>query len=166
MDQRKETWWRATSPVLLRGGVFFVLWLVLAGTAWPEVAAGLIASGVATFVSCRLVPGGGGRWSLMALVRVGLGFVWQSIVAGVDVAWRAMQPRMPLDPGFVEVRIERPEGINRTAFLSLSSLMPGTLPTGLQRDDVVEFHCLDVRQPVAVEIAAAERRFAAIWSPP
>jgi multicomponent Na+:H+ antiporter subunit E len=48
-----------------------------------------------------------------------------------------------------------PRGPARNAFASLSSLLPGTVPV---RDDAqgLLYHCLDVDQPVAAELAAEE----------
>jgi multicomponent Na+:H+ antiporter subunit E len=52
-----------------------------------------------------------------------------------------------------------PEGGQRSAFCALSSLMPGTLPTGTDEQGTLMVHCLDTGQPVAANVAAEEGLF-------
>jgi hypothetical protein len=52
-----------------------------------------------------------------ALVRLGLRFVWQSAVAAADVARRALDPNLPLQPGFVLCPMRLAPGPARNAFL-------------------------------------------------
>jgi multicomponent Na+:H+ antiporter subunit E len=40
-------------------------------------------------------------------------------------------------------------------FTTLTSLLPGTVPTGEENGEIL-YHCLDVEQPVAAELAAEE----------
>jgi multicomponent Na+:H+ antiporter subunit E len=83
-------------------------------------------------------------------------FAWQSVVAGIDVAWRALDPRLPLRPGFVVYPIRLQPSPARNAFLTLASLLPGTLPTGLDENGALLVHCLDVGQPVVAQMTAEE----------
>ena len=64
----------------------------------------------------------------MRLARFVLRFLRQSVVAGIDVAWRALDPRLPLRPGFVVYQPRLPPGPARNAFCTMTSLLPGTLP--------------------------------------
>ena len=57
-------------------------------------------------------------------------FLRQSIGAGIDVAWRALDPRLPLRPGFVVYPVSIPPGTARNVFTTLTSLLPGTVPAG------------------------------------
>ena len=77
----------------------------------------------------------------------------------MDVAWRALTPNMRLKPGFVACPLRLPEGGERNAFCALSSLMPGTLPTGADEQEALLVHCLDISQPVAANLSAEERLF-------
>ena len=89
-----------------------------------------------------------------------LRFPRQSLIAGIDVARRALDPRLPLCPGFVTVSPRLPPGTPRDAFYALASLMPGTLPADTNEDGTLLVHCLDTGQPVAAQIAADEELFA------
>ncbi len=50
-------------------------------------------------------------------------------------------------------------GRSRNAFYALSSLLPGTLPTGTDENGALLVHCLDVGQPIAANLAAEETLF-------
>ena len=82
-------------------------------------------------------------------------FLYQSVVAGLDVARRALDPRLPLRPGFVTYPVGFPPGTARNAFTTLTSLLPGTVPAG-EEGGAVLYHCLDVDQPVVSQLAAEE----------
>ncbi len=75
------------------------------------------------------------------------------------MAWRALSPTLKLKPGLVACPLRLPEGGKRSAFCALSSLMPGTLPTGTDEQGALLVHCLDTSQPVAANLSAEERLF-------
>jgi multicomponent Na+:H+ antiporter subunit E len=140
---------------LARGTAYLVLWVVLIGLDPLDLAVGVLAAAAAAWVSLRLLPAGSHRLRLAALPRLGVRFLWQSVVAGVDIARRAFDPRLPLETGFVVYRTRYPRGPARNAFASYTSLLPGTVP---DEDDArgLHYHCLDVGQPVAESLAAEE----------
>ena len=80
-------------------------------------------------------------------------------MAGVDVARRAFSPSLPLNPGFVDYPVGLPRGSARNAFELISSLLPGSVPTD-ETEAAIEYHCLDVRQPVVEQLAVEERAHA------
>jgi hypothetical protein len=82
-------------------------------------------------------------------------FLLQSVIGGLDVARRALDPRLPLRPGLVAYPVHFPPGMTRNVFTTLTSLLPGTVPTGEDNGQLV-YHCLDVNQPVASQLAAEE----------
>jgi multicomponent Na+:H+ antiporter subunit E len=150
--------WRAA---IWRLAAFVALWLIFIGGPDPaDRPAGIVAIMVATWASLRLLPPGAVRFSAIAFTRLVLRFLRQSIVAGWDVAWRALDPRRPLRPGFVVYRPHLSRGPALSAFCALTSLAPGTVPAGVDENGAVVVHCLDVGQPVAVHLVADERLLA------
>jgi multicomponent Na+:H+ antiporter subunit E len=139
---------------------FFILWVVLAGNEPADFAAGAVAVLAATWASLGLLPPGERRVRPAAFARYALHFVGQSIVAGADVAKRALDPALPLHRGFVLYPTVLPAGPARSLFASLMSLLPGTVPTRSQRGGALLIHCLDVEQPVAAQLTAEEALFA------
>ena len=138
-----------------RAAGFLVLWLVLAGADVADLPAAAVAVVAATWTSLRLLPPGSSRPSPGALAELTLRFAYQSVAAGVDVAWRALDPRLPLRPGFARYPVGFAPGPARNAFTTLTSLLPGTVPAGAERGHIV-YHCLDVEQPVMSQLAAEE----------
>jgi multicomponent Na+:H+ antiporter subunit E len=86
-------------------------------------------------------------------------FLWQSVLAGIDVARRALHPRLPLATGLVTYRTGLPRGQARNTFASITSLLPGTVPLADEEVGIV-YHCLDTAQPVAEQLATEEREYA------
>jgi multicomponent Na+:H+ antiporter subunit E len=141
---------------LERGGAFLGLWLILSGFQPADLLVGILAAGIATWASLRLLPLGQWRFRPRALAAFGLRFLGQSVSAGIDVAWRAFTPRPALRPGFAIYRPRLLQEQAQTVFCTVLSLVPGTLPSGLTKDGDVAIHCLDVEQPVAVQSAVEE----------
>ena len=153
---------RPAVALLLRSAAYFLFWVVLAGTAAKDLAAGLVTAVIAAWLSLRLIPAGemtlrpGRALSLFARC------LWQSVVAGVTVARIALTPRMPLRPGMVAYRTALPPGNRRFLFMTYASLLPGTLPTRTDETDLIEVHALDCGQPVAELLAEEEARLSAV----
>jgi multicomponent Na+:H+ antiporter subunit E len=141
----------------VRTGGFFAFWVIIAGTKPADLAAGVVAAFAAAAVSLQLLPPGQGRLRPVLLLGLALRFLRQSVRAGVDVAWRALHPRMPLSPGFV-VYQPRSRGVTqREVFCTMTSLLPGTLPTDVEQGGGILIHCLDTTQPVTEQLAHEER---------
>jgi multicomponent Na+:H+ antiporter subunit E len=150
---------------LARGIGFMLFWLALLPSwKWPDLAVGALAAACATLASLRLLPPGAGRVRLLAMVALIPRFLAQSLIAGFDVARRALSPRMPLATGFVDYRTGFARGSSRNQFATITSLMPGTLPCG-ETADTIEFHCLDTSAPVVESLATEERLLANVLLP-
>ena len=146
-----------TSALAARAAAFYALWIVLIGTAPADLAAGVIAAGAAAWVSIALSPPSPRRrrWgSTLALVPY---FLWKSLVAGVDVAMRALAPKVRVNPGFLAYPTRLPRGADRNAFATFTSLMPGTVPCADENGRLI-YHCLDGGAAVADALAADEAR--------
>ena len=155
---------RAILPrgALPRAAVFLGFWLMLSGVDPAGLPAGAIAVAAATWTSLHLLPAG--EWQLRPFALLGfvLRFLRQSVVAGVDVAWRALDPRMPLQPGFVRCPLRFPPGAACNTFCTLTSLLPGTVPSGVDESGNLVVHCLDLRQPVVALLEEEEARLARV----
>jgi multicomponent Na+:H+ antiporter subunit E len=151
--------WALSQQVVLRTLGFFVLWMILTDGNPADLVVGALAALVATWASLRLLPPGTRRARPAALGMLALRFLRQSVVAGTDVAWRALDPKLPLRPGFVFYPVGLPPGAARNMFTTLMSLLPGTVPTGSDEKGRLRIHCLDVEQPVAAQLAVEEALF-------
>jgi multicomponent Na+:H+ antiporter subunit E len=139
--------------------LFIGLWLAIAGAGVRDLPVGLAAAAVATWVSVLLLPTGSIRPRPFAIARLAFIFLWQSVLAGFDVARRVFDPRLPLRPGFVLFPIRIAPGPARSTFCALECLLPGTLPVETDESGALVVHCLDIEQPVLEQMAADEARF-------
>lgn len=157
--------WSKARAGTVRALLFFGLWLVIDQSIKPtNLLFGIAATAGATWASLWLLPPATGRVRIGTLLWLLPRFLWQSLVAGVDVARRAFSPSLPLHTGFVDYPVGLPRGSARNAFELISSLLPGSVPTD-ETEAAIEYHCLDVRQPVVEQLAAEERAHAAALVP-
>jgi multicomponent Na+:H+ antiporter subunit E len=146
--------------LFVRALLYFGVWIVVDQSAKPaNLVVGVLASLAAAWASLRLLPPARGRVRLGLLLALLPRFLWQSLVAGFDVARRAFAPQPDLRPGFIDYTTQLPPGHGRSAFEVIASLMPGSVPSD-EGPRHIEFHCLDTRQPVAAQLAAEERAYA------
>lgn len=149
---------RSRRAMFIRGTAYFLLWMVMAGGDLGDVLPGIATAVLAAWASLVLMPPdpGTARVRPMALARIFARFIWGSIVAGIDVARRAFSPSMPLKLGYVSYPVGLPPSAARNLFMAVTSLMPGTLPTGSDESGALVYHCLDVDQPVIEQLEREE----------
>lgn len=138
------------------------LWLVMAGWSPSNAGVGVPAAALAAWAGVILLPPTV-RLNPLRLVRFAAVFISQSVVAGVDVAWRVFQPRMPLRPGVVKVAPRLPAGLGRLLFRSLACLPPGSLACGVDEEGQMLFHCLDTREDVEGALSRMQDEFVELW---
>ena len=141
-----------------RAILFFGFWLAISGWKAADLPVGFVAAAAATWASLALAPPTGARLRPGALAVLAWHFLRGSVVAGFDVARRALGRDLDLNPGLITAPLRLPPGDARNAFCALASLAPGSLPVGIDGDTLL-LHCLDVTQPVASYIAAQETLF-------
>ncbi len=150
----------AAGAAITRWLGFLCLWLILSGTTLTDLVVGATTAGAAAWASLHLLPPARRRPRPRALASLAARFVWQSAIAGADVARRALAPALPLRPGFVRCPLSLPPGAARGAFCAFSSLLPGTLVAGSEPGALC-IHCLDVGQDVPAQMRAEEAAFVA-----
>ena len=148
------------STTLWRGTGFFLLWLLLMRSGKPaDLAIGVFASAGATWVSLRLLAPAAGGLHLRKLLALLPHLLGESVLAGIDVARRAFDPRLPLRPGLVSCPLAFPPGFARNTFATITSLLPGSVAAG-EVDGVLVYHCLDISAPVVEQLWKEERLLA------
>ncbi|ROU00146.1 Na+/H+ antiporter subunit E [Histidinibacterium lentulum] len=145
----------------LLGRIAFLgaLWVVLSGLEPKALAVGTVAVPAAVWLSLRLLPGPR-HLAVWRALRHLPAFLGASLLGGLDVARRALSPRMPLAPGWVEVPVHLPDG-GRVALGAELSLMPGTLAAGTRNDRLL-IHLLDVNAGFEDAIPREEAAIAAM----
>ena len=139
---------------------FLCLWLIVAGGGIVDLVVGAVTAAAAAWASLALLPPAG-RWPRpLALARLVARFLGQSVLAGADVARRALDPALPLRPGLLRYPLRLAPGTARSAFCAYASLVPGTLVAGSEQG-ALRVHCLDVDQDVPAQMRAEEAAFLA-----
>lgn len=128
--------WAAQCAVILA-----VIWLALTGL--DALTLGAMTAVIGGIFGAWVAPGRPHTWRPLRLFRFTRYFLWTSLAGGLDVAWRALQPRMAIHPTWLRYRLSLPPGQPRTLMVSMLSLMPGTLSAELQDDDMLLVHALD-----------------------
>ncbi|MCU0811114.1 MAG: Na+/H+ antiporter subunit E [Thiobacillaceae bacterium] len=148
------------STTLTRGVAFFVLWMVLMQSTKPaDLVVGAFATLGATWLSLHLLAPTAGRLRFGSLFALLPHFIWESVLAGIDVARRAFDPRLPLRTGFVNCPLDFPPGLARNTFATITSLMPGAVAVDATDDSLI-YHSLDTAQPVVEALWKEEKLLA------
>ncbi len=155
---------RVAGALATRLALFAGVWWALADgsvTNLPLAGAVLLGAAAASLrvtrpSAWRLVPAG--------LLGFALFFLGRSMLAGLDVARRALDPRLPIAPAVLSYHTTLPAGAPRACFAAVVSLLPGTLTVGMSAS-LLEVHALDVREDVNANLATLEARIAAIFTP-
>lgn len=153
------------ASTLVHAAVFAGLWWALTGGAASTWVLGVPVVVAAAAASRRLWPRDTGWWSPLALVRFVAFFLRESIRGGVDVARRAFDPALPLQPALLELRSRLPPGPAEVLLVDVMSLLPGTLSVDLDGRRIV-LHVLDERAPVEAELRVLEGYIAAMFRIP
>jgi multicomponent Na+:H+ antiporter subunit E len=157
--------WHWVSPHtplrVLRRGVLFALvwWMLVEGDVaswWIGMPAVLLAATASiAFVSPTTLV-----W--FELFRFVPYFLVRSVLGGVDVAWRALHPGMPIDPHMIDYPIKLPPGLPLVFMANTVSLLPGTLSVELH-SSFLNVHVLSSRKDILLELETLEEIVAALF---
>lgn len=75
-------------------------------------------------------------------------FLWELLLANLQVALEVVRPRPRIEPGIIRVPLRARSDLEITFFANLISLTPGTLTLGVTKDrSALYVHGLHVRSP-------------------
>jgi multicomponent Na+:H+ antiporter subunit E len=131
-----------SAVLFTRLGLLSVLWAALVEGNTEGLVMGLLVVPLAAWGSLVLEPPGGVRVNPLELLRLLPLCMWLVLRGGLDVARRALLPRVPLSPGRLEVRSRVPRGPARLFLNCVASFMPGTLSVN-EDGDTLCLHLLD-----------------------
>ena len=90
-------------------------------------------------------------------------FLRESVRGGWDVAWRVLHPSLPVNPGFIRFTSALPEGPVRYLFANVVSLLPGTVASGFDGDQII-VHALDANSSVETALRTLEQRVGSLFA--
>lgn len=131
------------------------IWLILTGGRADGWLPGVVVVIPAAVASLLLPATHAWSWRLAGLCRFLPFFLRRSLLAGLDVARRALAPDPKLRPGLHRYYWRLPPGPARLFFANTVSLLPGTLSIGLDREKLL-IHTLDGNRELDKELSILE----------
>ncbi|OOG22706.1 cation:proton antiporter [Thioalkalivibrio denitrificans] len=136
--------------------IYGVLWWILAGgspSAWFWGLPAILAAALFNpFPPARPIS-----WHPLGLLVFVAMFLMLSLRGALDVAWRALHPRRPLQPAVVDYPWALPPGRGRVFLAVLINLMPGTLCVKIT-DHSMSVHVLSNPDRAVSALQRLERR--------
>ncbi len=152
------------SKFLYTALVMFLLWLLLTSSFNVQelVAGAVIAILVAAFTHERFTKKGLANLHPKRVVCMFIYFFyffWQMIKANIDVAWRVIHPKMPINPGIVHVKTKMKSDFGKLMVANSITLTPGTLTLEVLGDDML-IHWIDVK---ATDVETASKMIPGVF---
>jgi multicomponent Na+:H+ antiporter subunit E len=89
-------------------------------------------------------------------------FLWQMVKANIDVAYRILHPRLPIDPGLIKIQTKLKSDLSKALLANSLSLTPGSTTVDIIGDQLY-VHCIDMGRPVKKEAEMLEKIIARMF---
>jgi len=128
----------------------FIVWLLLTWTFNVQIViAGVVASALVAMLFHEILPKEHRVFIspvrlFWFLVYVPV-FFYYMIKANLDVVYRALHPKMPINPGIVKIETSLKTDSGITALANSITLTPGTLTVDLTDDGFLYIHWINIR---------------------
>jgi multicomponent Na+:H+ antiporter subunit E len=126
--------------------ILFTFWVLLSGYFDAfHLAAGVVSSLLVTLISYDLLVSGHSRQVPGMLWRFIGYLLWLSVeifIAGFDVAYRVLHPKMPIDPSVIVIETPLRDDRSQTTLANSITLTPGSLALDV-KDGRFVVHTLD-----------------------
>jgi len=117
--------------ILLTFCIMAVFWILLSGTFDAfHLISGLICCAIVSVISHDLLVKGKSEKKLLKSLRLLLYIpweLWQVVLANIDVAYRVLHPKMPIDPLIIEFETTLRKEFSLATLANSITLTPGTI---------------------------------------
>jgi multicomponent Na+:H+ antiporter subunit E len=122
-----------------------VLWCLLLEQFTPAAfLIGFVVGAATLFTVRKLIGTVDVFYKPLVIVRLTVVFVYELIVANLQVAWLIVRPRMQLKPAMIVVPLQLKSDVLIVALANMISLTPGTLTVDVAPDrQSLIVHCLN-----------------------
>jgi multicomponent Na+:H+ antiporter subunit E len=145
------------APALSRATLFAVLWLLLSGGVMDGWAYGAAAAALAAWLSLRLYTPGQPRVRVWRAAVFAPMLLVRGFLGGLDVARCALDPRLPVRPGWTVLRLRRQFAPANVLLGGVISILPGSLAAGPD-EGTMNVHMLNAESAASDSLAQEERR--------
>lgn len=143
-----------------RVSLFALIWVLLSNGDLGSWVVGIPMVIIATYVSVKLLPPL--NFSVVGTLRFIPFFISHSFYGGLDVAKRAIFPRMAISPDMIDYKTQLPSEASRVMMANVISLLPGTLVAEMHQDKF-RIHILDHSSDLIDELMLLEKRVGAMF---
>jgi multicomponent Na+:H+ antiporter subunit E len=105
---------------------FIIAWWAFTESDGRDAYVGAVVVLLATLISLYILPPHAWKWNVRAWFAFIPYFLGQSFLGGLDVARRAFQPRLPIQPEIKQYPLRLPPGLPAVVLAWTVSLLPGT----------------------------------------
>ena len=127
------------------------VWILLTGTLeLPSFIAGALVSLLVMFSTAQFFSAPVKKFlepqRYLYFIKFALVFLWECVLANFDVAFRVMQPEMPINPGIVKVKTKLKTEVALTALANSITLTPGTFTVDIEpKEGLLYIHWINVQ---------------------
>jgi len=146
--------------IVSRLSIFLLIWWILTNGVTSSWWFGVPAVLLALITSLVLMPPMHLVW--FECIKFIPFFIKNSFVGGIDVAWRAFHPRLPITPALIEFPMRLPAGLSQVFMANIVNLLPGTLSASLDRN-IMKVHVLDSENDFMTELDQVEQSVARVF---
>lgn len=163
------------SLIIIQFVALFIFWLILSGTFHLEyIIIGLICSGLVTlfthdFLLHRSRRGKEFEITALKIMASGIRIIiyafwllWAIIKANIDVALLILNPKMPIDPVFIQFKTEYKWDITKVTLANSITLTPGTITVDLAENKYL-VHAITPASASDLETANMQNRVGRIF---
>jgi len=126
----------------------FLVWVLLAGISPPELLLGGGISIVLAFLISRFTDiSFSWKTPLQILLFIVLYipvFLYELVKSNIDVLFRVLNPKLPINPGFVKVKSEIDSKLGKLILANSITLTPGTISVDAD-DEGIFVHWINVK---------------------
>ncbi|MFO7611419.1 MAG: Na+/H+ antiporter subunit E [Clostridia bacterium] len=126
----------------------FMVWILVAGTGYPELILGAAVSLVLALLLGKIC---GIRMSwktpfsaILFIVLYVPVFLFELVKANIDVLFRVLNPKLPINPGFVRIETGVNEKFGKLILANSITLTPGTISVDADDDGGIYVHWINV----------------------
>ncbi len=146
--------------VISRTILFTLLWWVITEGAYNSWYLGIPVIMLSVLTSVYLSAPV--SLSLKGILRFIPFFLWHSLRGGIDVAKKAIQPKLSMTPELIEYPWKLPTKTSQVFMASVVSLLPGSLSIELSAD-TLQIHVLEATDELNNELVIIEQRVAELF---
>jgi len=126
-----------------------IIWLALTSSIqWQELTAGIVISLFLSFILSKFYLRLG--FPPLSIKRIAFFFIYIGVLfkeimsANIDVAYRVIHPKMPINPGIVVIKTVLKQDIAKMILANSITLTPGTFTLDII-DDTLLIHWINVK---------------------